>query len=179
MSIKDKVAAALPWIEPILDYFDWRKTVAAFLVTAALTLWSYAKELPAPVIAVLALATLIHVAYALAFPAFLRLVHVGVNPRPNYDIWRHKSQFALIQAACLLADREPNMNPVVLDGDAAAWFEVLSEAIQKGELDHISRPNAQRNGNPQLYTQIEATKLKRFCTRRGLKSRFLALLNDA
>jgi hypothetical protein len=99
------------------------------------------------VIAVLALATLVHVAYALVFPAFLRLAHAGVRPKPNYEIWRHKSQFAVIQAACLLADREPTMNPSILDGDAAAWFEVLVEAIQKNELACISTPNAQQLRN--------------------------------
>ena len=67
--IRDKIVHAIPWIEPILDYFDWRKWVVVLLAGVVLAGWSFVKDLPWPVIVVLAFAATVHVAYALMFPA--------------------------------------------------------------------------------------------------------------
>jgi hypothetical protein len=120
MGFKTKIIGAIPWIEPVLDYFDWRKRLLALLAGVAVIVWSVVKDLPWPVIVTLGAATVVIIAYGLIFPAFLKLVHVGVNPRPNQSIWKHKKQFALFQAACLLADVEPVRDPAMLGGDVAA-----------------------------------------------------------
>ena len=110
----------------------------------------------------------------------MRLVHVGVKPRPNNAIWKHKKEFALIQAAFLLADREPSWNVVTLDGDAAAWYEVLLEAIQKKEIERIPALDDNRhkdlagNFHPQPDTSISAAELKKFCEARHRHPEFLS-----
>jgi len=177
-SVREKIAHAAPWIEPILDYFDWRKRVFALAAGLTIGVWSFLKDLPWPVIVVLAFGMLVLAAYALAFPAFLRLVNVGVRPRPNHSIWKHKKEFALIQAAFLLADREPSWNTTALDGDAAAWYEGLYEAIRKGEIKHVPDANDQRHTNadgfqPQMYTLIAASELRKFCAARDRRPEFL------
>jgi hypothetical protein len=179
MGLRDKIVSGLPWIEPVLDYFDWRKRVVALVAAIGLAVWSYVKDLPWPVIVVLATASFVIVAYALLFPAFLKLVHVGVNPRPNNAIWRHKTEFAVIQAAFLLADCEPRWDAAALSGDAAAWYGVLSEAIQKKEISYIPSDydarHTDRSGRftPQTYTLISATELKKFCDARDRHPEFL------
>jgi hypothetical protein len=170
-AVRDKIAAIAPWIEPFLDYFDWRKQVVAFVAAVVVAAWSFVKDLAAPVIAVLALATLVHVAYLLVFPSFLRLINVGVKPRPNYSIWRHKLDFTVVQAAYLLADREPG-GVSHINGDAAAWYEGLVEAIKKKEITHVrssyDRQHTTEDGfSPQGWTEIAAEELKKFCASRN------------
>ena len=121
---------------------------------------------------------LVLTAYGLAFPAFIKLVNVGVRPRPNHSIWKHKSEFSLMQAAYLLADREP-AGSTALNGDAAAWYEVLREAIQKKEVTYIKSAYDDRytdisgKFDPQSYTQIPAAELKKFCAAKDRHPEFL------
>jgi hypothetical protein len=102
-----------------------------------------------------------------------------VRSRPDYSIWRHKTEFALIQAACLLADREPSWDMSTLNGAAAAWFEVLREAIQKNELPYVPSIQDKRytdvtgKFSPPADTAILAKDLKKFCTTRGRHPEFL------
>ena len=178
MALRTKIATAIPWIEPILDYFDWRKRAVALVAAAGVGVWSFMKDLPWPVIFVLGFGMLVLTAYGLAFPAFIKLVNVGVKPRPNYSIWKHKKEFSLIQAAYLLADREP-AGTTLLNGDAAAWYEVLREAIQNKEIIHIPSEYDQRHTDlrgkfdPQTYTLIPAAPLKKFCEDRDRFPEFL------
>jgi len=176
--IREKLAHSIPWIEPLLDYFDWRKRVVSIVVGTALTVWSFLKDLPWPVILSIALITTVGTAYATVFPAFVKLINFGVNPRPNYAIWRHKKQFTLLQAAFLLADRQPVFDLTLVKGDAAAWYEVLREALITNELPHVptnDRHSVGLDGSfvPQPQTPIEASALKEFCLKKGRRPEFL------
>jgi hypothetical protein len=132
-----------------------------------------------PAFVVLGAATMVIVAYALMFPAFVKLINVGVKLGPNYAIWKHKTQFQLIQAAFLLADREPTFSTAALNGDAAAWYEVLFEAIQTNQMKYIPSPYDKQHTDiagkfsPQSYTIIEAAELKRFCESKHRHPEFL------
>jgi hypothetical protein len=44
-AVRDKIAAIAPWIEPFLDYFDWRKQVVAFVAAVVVAAWSFVKDL--------------------------------------------------------------------------------------------------------------------------------------
>jgi hypothetical protein len=176
--IKDTITHAIPWVEPILDYFDWRKQVIALVATLVIGVWSFVIELSWPAIIVLAFGMLVSAAYALTLPALIKLIHVGVEPRPNHSIWKYKKRFTLFQAAYLLANREPRADPSLLNGDAAAWYENLREAIMNGEMRRI--PTAQDGMNtrpdgyhPTLETPVEASELKKFCMARGRNPEFL------
>jgi sensor histidine kinase regulating citrate/malate metabolism len=78
--IKDTITHAIPWVEPILDYFDWRKQVIALVATLVIGVWSFVIELSWPAIIVLAFGMLVSAAYALTLPALIKLIHVGVEP---------------------------------------------------------------------------------------------------
>jgi len=176
--VRDKIALSVPWIEPVLDYFDWRKRVIALAAGVILAGWSFVKDLPWPVIVVLTGAAIVIVAYALVFPAFVKLIHVGVDPRPNYSIWRHRKQFGLFEAAYLLADREPIREPAAINGDPAAWFGLLCEAVKHNEIKYVStmydpKHTFQDGYHPHMDTQLEAVELKKFCEARGRRPEFL------
>jgi hypothetical protein len=125
------------------------------------------------------LVTVVTIGYALVFPAFIKLVHVGIEPRPNYSIWRHKKRFYLFEAAYLLADREPIANMSFMTGDASAWYALLYEAIRENELPNVRQPidsNFTYVGDgykPHSETLIEAGELKKFCEKRGRNPEFL------
>jgi hypothetical protein len=178
MGIRESLAKAVPWIEPVLDYFDWKKRVVALAAGLGIAAWSFVKDLPWPVIVTLGILTVVAVAYALVFPAFIKLVHVGVQPRPNYSIWRHKKGFCLYEAAFLLADREPSRNFALINGDAAAWYVVLVESVKEGETKYVPQPDDGRHTfaggyEPHVDTILDAAELKKFCAARGRDPEFL------
>src|SRR5665213_3222417 len=140
MALGEGIRKAIPWIEPVLDYFDWKKQVVAVVAALALAGWSFVKGLPWPVIITVGFAVLVMTAYALAFPAFLKLVNVGVEPKPKPEIWKTKKQYSLSQAAILLADTINFSNP-----DAQAWFFQLCDAINDGEMKRIQTPQDDQN----------------------------------
>jgi hypothetical protein len=178
MGFKEKIVGLVPWIEPVIDYFDWRKRLIALTAGIVLAVWSFVKDLPWPVIAVLTGATIVIVAYALVFPAFVKLIHVGVNPRPDYSIWKHRKAFALFEAAYLLADREPIRSPEAMVGSPAAWFGLLCEAISHKEIAYVPTiydpQHTLKDGyHPHLDTPIAAAELKKFCEARSRYPEFL------
>ena len=72
-AIRDSVTKAAPWIKPVLDYFDWKRRLAALVAGVAIAVWSFVKDLPWPIVVTLAIVMVVVVAYALVFPAFLKL----------------------------------------------------------------------------------------------------------
>jgi hypothetical protein len=176
--VRDKITVLIPWIEPVLDYFDWRKRVIALAAGIALAGWSFVKDLPWPIIVVVGAAAMVIAAYALVFPAFVKLINVGVERRPNYSIWKHRKQFELYEAACLLAEREPVAVLSHMNGDSAAWLEGLKEAIRLKEIDYIRTVFDNRHIFSGIYhpyenTPIERAAFKKYCEARGRYPEFL------
>lgn len=170
-AIKDTIRNAVPWAAPLLDYFDWRKRVIAGAVAATLFAWSYVKGLPWPVIVVLALTTLVAVAYALVLPGLVRLVNVGVRETPNIEIWKHKKQFRLCETACLLAGVVPVYTEMGMSPDALAWFVQLIEAVNFREITPSLPPSPTRPLG--LHTEVGREELRKFCDARQRSPEFL------
>jgi hypothetical protein len=177
-TIRSRIAKAIPWLEPVLEYFDWRKRLVALFAAAIIAGWSYVKDLPWPTIIVLAALMLVTVAYALVFPAFLKIINLGAHPHPNHSIWKHKKQFQLFEAACLLGEQEPTNNFTIMSGDAKAWFAGLKESIRLNEIQYVpglddGRHTYQDGYHPHQFTVIDRAELKKYCTARGRKPEFL------
>lgn len=179
MSLGESIKKAIPWIEPVLDYFDWRKRVVAVFAAIGVAVWSVMKGLPWPAIVTMAFAMLVAMAYALVFPAFLKIVHVGYQPKPKPDIWRHKKKFELYQAAALLADAVPvesdsNMNP-----DAKAWYDQLIDAVRDREIVRLpglfdDQHTYDDGYHPYENTIISKDEFRKFCNARGRSPEFLS-----
>jgi hypothetical protein len=182
--ISEKLKKAAPWIEPVLDYFDWRKRIIATAVATGLAGWSVVKGEPWPMVAALGFSMLVVAAYALVFPAFLKLVNVGYQPRPDTQIWKYKKQFQLCEAACLLADTVPVYAESAMNASALAWFVLLCDAVSLGEIERIK--SKLDNSHHQLGTDynyqylphtgtvISRDILKKFVEARERKPEFLA-----
>jgi hypothetical protein len=63
MALGESIKKALPWVEPVLDYFGWKKRVVAIVAPVGVAGWSFVKGLPWPVIVTIAFSMLVMVAY--------------------------------------------------------------------------------------------------------------------
>jgi hypothetical protein len=131
------------------------------------------KDIPWPIIVTIALVVLVDTMYLMAFPDFLKLVHTVIKTRPNHNIWKHKRQFDLFEAACLLADADPISNLSKMDGESRAWYSGLCEAIRLNEFACIPSRFDEDRYTPNEHTGVTAENLKAFCIARGRKPEFL------
>jgi hypothetical protein len=87
--LREKIRHALPWVDPVIEYFDWRKRIFTALAGIVWGAWSFMSGLAWPVIVFLVFGAIVLTAYALVFPAVIRLLNIGVKVRPNHNIWKH------------------------------------------------------------------------------------------
>jgi hypothetical protein len=171
--IREWIRRTIPWIEPVIEYFDWKKQITAAGFTVVIAVGAVVKDLPWPIIVAITLMVLVHTMYFLAFPAFLKLVHTGVKARPDNNIWKHKRQFYLFEAACLLADAEPIANLSKMDGDSRAWYSGLCEAVRLKQIGSTPARFPNGRSEPNAHTEVTAENLKAFCEARERKPEFL------
>jgi hypothetical protein len=77
LNLREKIRHFIPWLDPFLEYFDLKKFVIATVMAAIIAVGSFIKDLPWPVIAVLAFATLVQTMYLIVFPRFIRILKSG------------------------------------------------------------------------------------------------------
>jgi hypothetical protein len=137
------------------------------------------KDLAWPVTAFLVFGAVVLMAYALVFPAFIRLINVGAKARPDHNIWKHRKQFRISEASCLLADAEPVYQVLEMDGKSRAWYFLLCEAIKLKEIKYVTSEydGERRTGKdgyiPWENTVVTAESLRTFCETRGRGPEFL------
>lgn len=69
----------------------------------------------------------------------------------------------------------------MMSGDAAAWFNLLVEALNKGELQRVQTRLDDQNHTfhevgyrPHFDTCIDANELQKFCKKLSLSATFLS-----
>lgn len=172
-TVRERLARVAPWIDPILELLDWKKSIIAAVAALVVAGWSFVRDLSAPVIVTLALTVLVQTLYLLYFPAFLKIIRSGIVVRPDYSIWKHKHRFYLYEAACLLAGASPVV-PAEMDAASEAWLSVLTDAVRDNQLKRlIDQYAAAADRFPDEYTSVSAGDLKAFCETKGRKPEFL------
>jgi hypothetical protein len=116
VKIMERVRRTIPWIAPVIEYLDWKKSVIAAAGPIIIGVWSIVKELPWPTIITIVFCMFVNSLYLVYLPAFIRIIHSGVRTKPNHEIWKYKRQFQLYEAACLLADTKPTSPFSNMDG---------------------------------------------------------------
>jgi hypothetical protein len=164
------------------EVYSWYSfAVGGFALAVGGGVWLVTHGMPWPIAAMAAYCTVSAAMIVAMIPRFPRAV-IADSPlsKPNYSIWRHRAEYHLYEAAYLLADKEPNREPALMAGDAAAWFNLLSEAIKKNELQRIRTPlddNAHTfpdaGYQPHFDTRIDIAELRRFGKQRGIAAPFL------
>jgi hypothetical protein len=177
IGLKQRILRIAPWLDPILEFFDWKKQVVATAFAAIMALWSYMQGLSWPVIVTIAFFILVHTLYLLLFPKFVALVNVGVRERPNFSVWKHKTHFELSQAACLMANIPPTLFSKMTP-DARAWLEVLYDAVRFRQMNYtpsiFDDQHTFADGyHPYAETKVTKEELKRYLKAKGRSLGFL------
>jgi len=166
------------------EVYSWYSFAAGgFALAVAGGVWLVSHGIPWPLAAMAGYCTVSAAFVVALIPSLLRRTNDSADiqiSKPNYSIWRHRREYHLYEAAYLLADSEPNRRPELMSGDAAAWFNLLSEAIKEDELKRI-QITQDDNANtfpgsgykPHFDTRVDAAELRRFCEQRGITARFL------
>jgi len=181
------------WIKAIIDGVGTVSTVigglglSAWIAGAAAAIggaaWAMIIGLAAPLVIMAAFCTLTGAVYlALAPMAYRTLQMVQKSPartRPDPEIWRHLPNLQLFEAACLLADIEPDFLTADNPGDANGWFRALCEAINAKEILWVKSAEDNRHTFPDGYhphreTIITRNDLQKFAEKRQIRRAFLS-----
>jgi hypothetical protein len=104
------------------------------------------------------------------------------NPKPDFDMWRHRENLTLLEAAQLWAGVRPNTTWGTR-GSVKDTYAMLEGAIQKGDLafdpEGSTHPPAWNTAvqmekkNPRPATKLTRTGLKTFALKYGYDPEFL------
>jgi hypothetical protein len=98
--------------------------------------------------------------------------------RPNYEAIKSMHEFRLYQAACFWCDLAAQSS--LPTAEAEDWFQALKLALERGELEHVSKPwdDAQDAWHPNQLrvtgsTVVTRASLRAFAETQGRVPRFL------
>lgn len=166
------------------EIYSWYSFAAGGVALAiGGVVWLVTHGIPWPLAAMAAYCTVSAAIVVAVIPNLLsrtsNVPHVQIS-KPNYSIWRHRTEYHLYEVAYLLAGSDPIRAPEMMNGEAAAWFNLLSEAISKDELQRIRIPLDDSANifmgsgyRPHFDTRIDAAELSKFCKERGISQQFL------
>jgi hypothetical protein len=141
--LRERIRDALPWLDPVLEVFHWREYVVLVVVGIGGAAWTWLQHLPSSIVVIGSTCAVLAVANARMLVAVWRLrPRAAPLARPNVEIWRHPSEYTLFQAACLLADVEPDAG--LPAPNAKAWFAALKSGVERGDLQPKHSPGELR-----------------------------------
>jgi hypothetical protein len=167
----------------ILGVLELSASISTILVSVGGGVWAVITGIPLPLVVMAAFCTFTGGIYlALAPMAYRALTRIQDAPppvrRPDPEIWRHVSRLELFQAACLLADIEPDFTIVDKPGDANGWLTVLRDALRSDEIKYIktvydSQHVLADGYHPHKETVISRESLQQFAAKRHHRKAFL------
>jgi hypothetical protein len=115
MAIAHRIRAVIDGVGTVITVIGWfglSAWIAGIGTAIGGTAWAMISGIPVPLVIMAAFCTFTGAVYlALAPMAYrtLQLVHKSpARTRPDPEIWRHLQNLQLFEAACLLADIEPD-----------------------------------------------------------------------
>jgi hypothetical protein len=167
----------------LLGWFGLSTTIVSLLTVVGGSAWAMATGIAAPIVLMAAFCTITAGAYLalvpMAYRALQRAQDSPTRVRPDPEIWRHMPRLKLYEAACLLADVEPDIPIVSRPGDPNGWYRALCEAVRDNELAHVptafdSQHTYAEGYRPYEETVVGRVGLQRFAANRGAKRAFLS-----
>jgi hypothetical protein len=186
MAFLHRIRTAIDGAGTIITVIGWLG-ISAWVVGLASTVggvgWAMISGIPGPFVLMAAFCTFTGAVYLALVPMVYRaLLRVQASPartRPDPEIWRHLSTLQLYEAACLLADIDPDFQTADNPGDANGWCRALGEAIKAEEISRIPSPRDNRDHllpdgyHPHRETVITRDALKKFAAKRQVRRAFL------
>jgi hypothetical protein len=192
-----RIKAVVDWagtVYTVLGFFGGLAVVSSIVVTVGGAIWALLTGVSTPIVIMAAYCTLaggIYLALApLAYQALSRIAEVvtpelvsAIEKTPDIDVWKHKEEFWLYEAACLLADTSPSVKRVH-GTNADAWWTMLATALKRQEIMRIPSTLDDTNSTfnseyvPHDFTVISKEELVKFALKRKQRPRFLLIDND-
>jgi hypothetical protein len=193
MAILDRVNKAVATAKSIVAVIGWLGLTAWVTGLAAAfggAAWAMINGISAPIIIMAVFCTITAGTYLaivpMAFRILRRIEDAPLRIRPSPEIWQHVPRLRLFEAACLLADIDPDLPLVSRPGDANGWYRAICEALLAEEIERIptehdpnhifidlSNPDNKPQYRPYEETVISRDALQAFAKRRGLRRAFL------
>jgi hypothetical protein len=187
MWIWDRIKAIIGNVKALLAILGWlglSAWVGGIATAAGGAVWAVMTHVSTPLVIMAVFCTFTGAVYLglapMAYRALARIQDAPTRPiRPDPEIWRHLSTLRLYEAACLLADIEPNKSKVDEPGDVNGWYRALYDAIRDNEILYIysildDDRTTQYGYLPHPDTVITREDLRKFSTSRNLKRAFLS-----
>jgi hypothetical protein len=190
--ILGRFKAAFDWVGSIytvLGLFGGTAIVSGIAASVGGAVWAAVTGVPTPIVLMAAFCTVtagVYLAIApLAYRALSRISAIAatdlgstIENKPDIEVWRHKEEFYLYEAACLFADVRPSPN-MVHGSNAHAWYGALTTALNKREIRRVESAQDNARGyshgqyHPHSYTLISKEDLIKFADGRDQRPRFL------
>jgi hypothetical protein len=168
----------------ILGWLGLSAWASGIAVAVGGTAWAMITHVSTPLVIMAAFCTFTGAVYLglapMAYRVLMRAQDTPARPvRPDPEIWRHLSTLKLYEAACLLADIEPNKENIARPGDENGWYRALSEAIKSHEIIYIytildDDRTTQYGYLPHDETMISRGELQKFAKSRDIRRAFLS-----
>jgi hypothetical protein len=180
-------------IAVVLGWFGVTSYVVGAIIAIGGAGWALMTGVAAPIAFMGAFCTATAAAYLallpMAYRTLQRAQETSPRARPDPEIWRHVQELRLYEAACLLADIEPDLPIVSRPGDANGWYRALCEAVRGRQIGRVptpfdanhmfvsyddhGHPTGSHEYRPHQETTITRSELRRFAEARGVRRVFL------
>jgi hypothetical protein len=189
-----RIKAVFDWagtIYTLLGFFGGAAFVGGIATTIGAAVWAVITGVPTPIVIMAAFCTItasVCLSIApLAYRALCRITALTpadpgstIENKLDFEVWGHKEEFYLYEAACLFADASPS--PFIKHGtNADAWWGALIAALNNNEIKRVESAKDNSVGysyslgkyDPHNYTTILKNELKKFADKRSQRPRFL------
>jgi hypothetical protein len=188
MAVWNRIRDLIDNLKTILDIFGWlglSASVGGIIATVSGVAWAIITGMSAPFVITAGFCTFTGAVYLgmapMAYRALRRMQVIPLSQKPNHDLWRQVPNLHLLEAACLLADAEPNSGLIETGQPGYVWFRTLCEAIVSKEIEHVPAPQDQFATSPSGWYQpypgtvISRDSLLAFARKRKIERPFLAV----
>jgi hypothetical protein len=184
-ALLQKLIDAISALWTMLGWFGVTATIISLSTAAGGVIWAMVTGIAGPIVLMAAFCTITAGVYLalvpMAYRTLRRIQDMPIQVRPDPEIWRHVTTFRLSEAACLLADVEPDLAAVSKPGAVNAWYRAMCDSLKDGEIQHIrlSEEIVFRDGYyPHEKTIISRDDLKKFANKKNIRRAFLVDSND-
>jgi hypothetical protein len=175
-----KIIDAIGTLYLVFGWFGLSAPIASLAIAIGVGAWATMTGVAAPIVLLAAFCTVAAgVCLALvpmAYRTLRRIQDMPVQIRPDPEIWRYVTTFRLSEAACLLANIQPDLAAVSKPGDAYAWYRALCDALKNDEIKYLHTGDnlILRDGYyPHETTIIPRVDLIKFADQRHIRRAFL------
>lgn len=120
----------------VLGLIGWQHLAIALFATVAAGLVARLQGVPISLAVIAAFPVFVASVYLLKLPAFITgTTEIAGQRLPNPQLWARLERYTLGQAACLIANVQPIVDPAFMPLAALPYYELMHQAVRNGSLE--------------------------------------------